>query len=598
MEREEKGYFSLELELAEGTDYFFSLQGAKKTFRLADPASRHQPFGIDGPSRLIDANSFAWSDRSWKGIPREDLVIYELHVGTFTREGTFESLIAFLDYLRSEVGINAIELMPVGQFSGDRNWGYDGVFIYAPQNTYGGPLGLRRFVDACHSKGIAVIQDVVYNHVGPEGNHLGEFGPYFSYKYKTPWGPALNYDERGCDEVRNFVVQNALHWIRDYHMDGLRVDAIQGIFDFSPRHILLDISKALHVLAGNEGRFIHVIAESDLNDPKVLLSSSKGGCEHDAQWADDFHHSVHAYLTGERFSYYVDFGKLQDIAKSLKEPFVYDGRYSEYRGRKHGASSGHLPGDRFVTCIQNHDQVGNRPDAARLAKLLDRRDNRLAAALLLLSQSIPLLFMGEEYGEVAPFYYFVAHSDKKLVRALTLEKKKEFTAFGGKPQNFVSPGDKRAFSSSKINLRLRMKLENRRILKYYRSLLSLRRNLPPLQNYARDSIRIQAFEDRQTIVMHRRSVQNEIAVVFVLGEKSSVLPGTAIDIDWQNGKAEQSKASKWTNIFDSTGYDSPLPEFPVPRELKFTYRRGEYEFAFPPKSVSVYSKTGGFVRME
>jgi len=425
MNPETRGYFTTFLVNAgAGTKYTYLLDG---TEQRPDPVSRFQPEGVHGPSEVVDPNNFPWEDHAWKGIPLERLILYEIHTGTFTREGTFEAIIPLLDYLRNDLGVTAIELMPVAQFPGERNWGYDGTYLYAPQNSYGGPMGLKRLINVCHQKGLAVILDVVYNHLGPEGNYLGNYGPYFTNRYRTPWGPAVNFDGPESDEVRRFIVDNALYWVTEYHIDGLRIDAIHGIFDFSAQHILYDIREAVHRQAMTLGRPIWVIAESDLNDVRVIDPPSKGGFGLDAQWNDDFHHCLHTLLTGEQNGYYQDFGKIQQLGKALREGFVYSGQYSPFRKRRHGNSSKHLPPKKFVIFSQNHDQVGNRAKGDRLSTLVSFEALKLAAGMLLLSPNIPLLFMGEEYGEEAPFQYFVSHSDPEL-----MGEKKNFLRFNGK----------------------------------------------------------------------------------------------------------------------------------------------------------------------
>ncbi|HEY0994982.1 MAG TPA: malto-oligosyltrehalose trehalohydrolase, partial [Gemmatimonadaceae bacterium] len=412
LERGERGDWSGEVaEAGAGDDYWFVLAREGEAPRdLPDPRSRWQPEGVHGPSRIVAPGDWRWTDEGWRGVAMPELVIYELHVGTFTREGTFDAAIRELPALR-ELGVTAIELMPVAEFPGARNWGYDGVHLYATQSSYGGPDGLRRLVDAAHRTGLAVILDVVYNHLGPEGNYLDAFGPYFTGAYRTPWGRALNYDGPDSDEVRGWVLDNARQWIRDYHVDGLRLDAVHGIFDHGAVHLLEEIAAAVHAEGDAAGRRAVCIAESDLNDPRVVRATAEGGYALDAQWADDFHHAVHALLTGERSGYYADFGEAGQVAAALREPFVYAGQYSPHRRRRHGAPSTGIPRDRFVVAIQNHDQVGNRATGDRLAGLVEPARYRLAASLLLLSPYVPLIFMGEEYGETNPFQYFVHHSD-------------------------------------------------------------------------------------------------------------------------------------------------------------------------------------------
>jgi maltooligosyltrehalose trehalohydrolase len=370
--------------------------------------------------------------------------------------------------------------MPVAQFPGERNWGYDGVDLYAPQNSYGGPEGLRQLVDAAHAEGLAVILDVVYNHVGPEGNYLNSFGPYFTEKYKTPWGPTVNYDDAQSDEVRRFVIDNALYWITEYHVDGLRLDAVHGIFDMSAKHLLQELAEAVHARGEALGRRVIVIGESDLNDPRLLRTPEEGGYGLDAQWSDDFHHAVHAALTGETLGYYSDFGSVETIGASLTEPFVYDGCYSAHRKRRHGGPSTGIPRSKFVVAIQNHDQIGNRASGDRLTTTLAPDQLRLAAALLLLSPYVPLLFMGEEYGERNPFQYFVSHSDPQLADAVREGRRKEFEAFGW-GDDVPDPLAEDTFQRSKLDHGKMARSQHAQLFALYRDLLALRREEPLLR---------------------------------------------------------------------------------------------------------------------
>ncbi len=378
-----------------GTRYSYRLDGNTER---PDPASKFQPEGVHGPSQVIDPQ-FAWEALHWSGIPFSHYVLYELHVGTFTAPGTFEAIVPYLDGLKG-LGITSIMIMPVAQFPGDRNWGYDGVCPFAVQNSYGGPDGFKRLIDACHQRGLAVILDVVYNHLGPEGNYFHDFGPYLTNQYRTPWGPAINFDGTDSDEVRRFFIENALYWVTEFRLDALRLDAVQGIFDSSALHFLQELAATVHEQAERLNRRIYVIAESDLNDVRIVRSPELGGYGLDAQYNDDFHHALHTLLTGERIGYYKDFGRVQDLAKAFAEGFVYSGVYSPTRRRRHGNSSKTLAARRLVVFAQNHDQVGNR---LRLSALVSFEGLKLAAAAVLLSPFIPLLFMGEEYGETAPF---------------------------------------------------------------------------------------------------------------------------------------------------------------------------------------------------
>jgi maltooligosyltrehalose trehalohydrolase len=464
-------------DIGAGADYGFLLDDGDQL--LPDPVSRFQPDGVHGASRVVDPNAFRWTDDAWRGIAMADLVIYELHVGVFTSAGTFAAVISHLRGLR-ELGVTAIEIMPVAQFPGARNWGYDGVELYAVQNSYGGPDELRRLVDAAHAEGLGVILDVVYNHVGPEGNYLPLYGPYFTEKYKTPWGPALNYDDAHSDDVRRYVVDNALYWVTEYHVDGLRLDAIHGIFDFSPKHLVQEIAETVHAQGDGLGRRVVVIGESDLNDPRVVRGVKEHGYGLDAQWSDDFHHAVHAALTGETLGYYADFGDVEWIAAALREPFAYDGRWSHHRKRKHGGPSAGLPRERFVVAIQNHDQIGNRASGDRLSSTLTAEQFRLATALLLLSPYVSLLFMGQEYGETNPFQYFVSHGDDQLVQAVRDGRRKEFESFGWGDE-VPDPQSAHTFRRSLLDRDKASHPEHAAILALHRDLLALRAAEPSLR---------------------------------------------------------------------------------------------------------------------
>ncbi|HSB72056.1 MAG TPA: malto-oligosyltrehalose trehalohydrolase [Candidatus Methylomirabilis sp.] len=458
-----------------GLRYFYLLDGER---RRPDPVSRGLPDGVHGPSEVVDTSGFAWTDRGWRGLPLRDMIVYEIHVGTFTAEGTYEAIIPRLERLR-ELGVTAIEIMPVASFPGARNWGYDGVGLFAPQRSYGGPPGLQRLVDACHGRGLAVILDVVYNHLGPEGNYLAEYGPYFTDRYKTPWGRAINYDGEDAREVRAYIIANALYWIREYHIDGLRLDAIHGIFDGSPVHILRELNHAVRRLARQLDRLVPVVAESDLNDRRVICSVRKGGYGLTGQWHDDFHHCLHTLLTGERTGYYVDFGSLEQLAKAWTHGFVYDGQHSSYRGRPHGTPTADIPPERFVVFAQNHDQVGNRARGDRLSALVDLEGLKLAASAVLLSPYVPLIFMGEEYGERAPFLFFTDFGDPSLQAAVSRGRREEFAAFGW-TGDVPDPRDPLTFDRSKLNWVLQMNEPHRALWEYYRLLLGLRRQYPVL----------------------------------------------------------------------------------------------------------------------
>ena len=487
MEKEAEGYFQhTESNVAEGQRYGYRLDGGPDR---PDPCSLSQPDGVHAPSAVFKPSRFRWTDQSWHGIRRTDLVFYELHVGTFTSEGTFAAVIPRLPALK-ELGITAIEIMPVAQFPGTRNWGYDGVNLYAAQNSYGGPVGLQQLVDACHAAGLAIFLDVVYNHLGPEGNYLSAFGPYFTDRYKTPWGAAINYDGPGCDPVRNYVTDNAQMWLEEFHFDGLRLDAIHAIFDFGARHILRDINEAADEASRRTGRMAYVIAESDLNDPRLLHPVERGGYDLDGQWADDFHHAIHAYLTGERRGYYGDFGTARQVADAFNTPFLYAGDYSPYRERTHGASPAGLAGDRFVVCIQNHDQVGNRPRGERLSRILGScAEQRLAASLMLLSPYVPLLFMGEEYGEDRPFPFFCSFTDAGLVQAVREGRRREFADFVVEGE-IPDPDAIETFASARLSWAWPDGTPRAGLRLLYRDLLTARREWPALRDFERRSARL------------------------------------------------------------------------------------------------------------
>jgi maltooligosyltrehalose trehalohydrolase len=470
---------------------------------------------------------FRWTGGDWKGVRRQDLVFYELHVGTFSREGKFEGVIPRLGDLR-ELGITAVEIMPVGQFPGRRNWGYDGVLPYAAQDSYGGPQGLQLLVDSCHAAGLAIILDVVYNHFGPEGNYLSEFGHYFNHRYKTPWGDAVNYDGYGCDAVRDYVLDNVWMWLDEFHFDGLRLDAVHAIFDLGARHILRAIQEVAEEVGAHRGWPAIVIAESDLNDPRVLDPRERGGHAIGAQWADDFHHAAHAFLTGERGGYYVDFGAAQQLAKVFERPFLYAWDYSPYRGRKHGGPPERLSGDRFVICLQNHDQVGNRARGDRPSAMLDSpAEQRLAASLLLLAPYLPLLFMGQEYAEEKPFPFFCSFGDPELVKAVREGRKHEFDAFdwhGDVPD----PQAEETFESARLSWSWPEGTPRAGLRRLYRDLLTARREWPALRDFVRRSARLLDDDETSPVLELVRGAEPTgglIRAVFNLGDRPRRLPG-------------------------------------------------------------------------
>ena len=515
LEAGERGYHAALIEdVSPGDRYAFVLDGGPER---ADPASRWQPDGQHGPSAIVDAGAFRWTDQGFAAPALRDLVIYEMHVGTFTPEGTFDSAIRHFRELR-EIGVNAIEPLPIAQFPGARNWGYDGVLAWAAQDTYGGPEGLRRFVDAAHAEGIAVLLDVVYNHFGPEGNYLPEFGPYLTDRYQTPWGAAVNFDGPESDEVRRYFIESALMWLRECHVDGFRLDAVHAIIDRSARPFLVELNEAVHAEARRLRRAAIVIAESDQNDAAVIAPAAERGLGFDATWSDDFHHSVHALLTGERTGYYRDFGGVEQLAAALGRGWTYAGQYSAFRRRRHGNDPGGAPAERFVVAVQNHDQVGNRARGDRLTTLVDHDRLKVAAAALLLSPFTPMLFMGEEYGETRPFQYFTSHSDPALIEAVRSGRREEFKEFAWQGE-VPDPQAEPTFRASILD-RGGGRGEIRLL---YEELLALRAALPALRPGRPDPTAVLTGEAAVALVRDR------LAVVLAFGAGSIALP----DVPWR-----------------------------------------------------------------
>jgi maltooligosyltrehalose trehalohydrolase len=471
------GYFGAVVDgCAAGTRYRYLLDDEGP---FADPASRSQPEGVHGPSEVVDLRAHRWADAAHRPGPLREHVIYEVHVGAFTAEGTLDAAAAALDEL-VEVGVSAVELMPVAQFPGSRNWGYDGVFPFAVQSTYGGAAALQRFVDACHQRGLDVILDVVYNHLGPEGNVLGDFGPYFTDRYRTPWGPAVNFDGPASNDVRAYFIQNARQWFSEFHIDGLRLDAVHEIIDRTARPFLAELADAVGDLGDRLGRRGYLVAESADNNPRVVTPTSAGGFGMDAQWNDDFHHALHASITGERAGYYADFGPVEDIATAMDEGFVFQGGFSVFRGRNHGAPSRQLAPERLVVYAQNHDQIGNRPGGDRLCTLVTVAQARLATALVLLAPGVPMLFMGEEYADPAPFPYFIDHGDPALVEAVRAGRAHDF-AGQARPGTVLDVADPSTFDAARLDRSLRGEGDHRARWALHRSLIGLRRANPALR---------------------------------------------------------------------------------------------------------------------
>jgi maltooligosyltrehalose trehalohydrolase len=495
-------------------DYAFRLDGGEP---LADPRSPRQPSGPEGASRTYDHGAFTWTDTRWHGVPVGGAVIYELHVGTFTAEGTLDAAIDRLDHLAA-LGVTLIELMPVASFPGEHGWGYDGIGLWAVHEPYGGPDALKRFVDACHGRGLAVVLDVVYNHVGP-GNPLASFGPYFTDVYATPWGPAVNLDQPWSDEVRSFIVGNALMWLRDYHVDGLRLDAVHAFADNRAVHLLEELAVAVDGLAAASGRPLVLIAESDMNNPRLITPREAGGYGLSAQWNDDFHHAVHALVTGERQGYYGDFGTLSGVAKTLAGAYFHDGSWSSFRRRTHGrpVDVARTPAYRFVGFIQDHDQVGNRAVGDRLAATLvghPHRDGllRIAAGLLLTAPFTPMLFMGEEWAADTPWQFFSDHTDPFFADAVSKGRRSEFAAHGWGFAEVPDPQDKETFLRSKLNWSQPAAEPYRSMLEWYQALLALRQARPELTDPRLDRVHVAHDENARWLVVHRGSLRIAVNV--------------------------------------------------------------------------------------
>jgi maltooligosyltrehalose trehalohydrolase len=506
MVREHAGWWRIDVEAAgPGSRYGFVLDGGPVR---PDPRSPFQPDGVDGLSAVVDHDVFVWSDTGWRGLALPGAVLYELHVGTFTSEGSFDAVVEELAYLR-DLGVDAIELLPVAEFPGERGWGYDGVNLFAPYHVYGGPDGLKRLVDACHNRGLGVILDVVYNHLGPHGNYLPAFGPYFSDHHVTNWGAALNFDGSGSREVRRFVIDNALMWLADYHLDGLRLDAVHSIVDNSALHILEELAEEVAVLAAHVRRPLFLIAENDRNDPRLVRPRPAGGFGLNAAWADDWHHAMHAALTGDRGGYYQDFGSLTMVAKAMRQAWVYDGCWSAHRHRTHGRSPAGLTGDQFVVSLQNHDQVGNRARGERLSGLTSVDRLRVAAALLLTAPFVPMLFQGEEWGANTPWQYFTDHQDPSLGRAVRDGRRREFTAFGWNPEDVPDPQAAETYERSTLDWSEPAREPHGSVLDWYRELLALRRRIPALTDprLKPPHLDATASEADQTIAVRRGPVR-------------------------------------------------------------------------------------------
>lgn len=547
-----------------GDRYRFVLNEDKK---LPDPASLSQPYGVHGPSQYIDLADFKWSDQTWKNPPISDYIFYELHTGTFSPEGNFDGIAKKLDHLL-ELGITAIEIMPVAQFPGERNWGYDGVFPFAVHNSYGGAAGLQQLVNTCHQKGLAVVLDVVYNHFGPEGNYLPEFGPYFTGKYKTPWGNAVNFDDAWCDGVRHFFIENALMWFRDFHVDALRLDAVHAIKDFSPKHILKEIKENVDALIAENGKQYHLIVECDLNDPRYIDPLEKDGYGMGAQWIDEFHHALRVTAGQQGNGYYSDFTGIADLAKAYKDAYVYTGQFSEQRHKSFGVKP-HNRGEQFVVFSQNHDQVGNRMLGERTSTLVSFEMQKLMAGAVMVSPYLPLLFMGEEWSAQSPFQYFVSHSDKELIKAVQKGRREEFKEFHAKGKT-PDPQSEETFNRSKLNWSELEKESHQAMFRYYKALIGFRKNNPVLKSNNRKNLKVDFNAQDKTLVLHRWHEKQAVLCLMNFSDERK----TVVVEDAQK---------QWEKVIDSsnTQWGGPVEE----PELAMI---GE-DFVVQPESIIIYT---------
>jgi maltooligosyltrehalose trehalohydrolase len=566
MTKDERGYWSVTVpSIVPGAAYWYRLDDSPL---LPDPASRSQPNGVHGHSLVTDP-MFSWTDADWKGIPLKDMVIYEVHVGTFSHTHDFDGVIAKLPHLR-DLGINAIELMPVAQFPGSRNWGYDGVFPFAVQNSYGGIIGLKRLVNEAHAHGIAVILDVVYNHLGPEGNYLEEYGPYFTTKYKTFWGKAINFDDAYCDGVRNYFWQNALMWLDEFHMDGLRLDAVHAIWDFSANHFVAELTQKVKALQADTGREKVLIAEFDLNNPKYIAPPELGGYGLDGQWTDEFHHALHSLLTGEVSGYYEDFGDAAHLAKALQHSYVYTGQYSTHRKKHFGTPATGRTYGQFVVFSQNHDQVGNRMLGDRLSNHLTFEALKLAAAAVLLAPQVPMLFMGEEYGEKNPFMYFISHTDDELVGLVRKGRKEEFAYFNW-PGEVPDPQSEETFTRCVLSWDFQQHKLNKTLFRLYQFLINFRKTRIACSG-----------QDAESVKVHDPGIGNVIAF-----ERSSGPDKVLIILNFDKSTAPFRLTSP-RSLPSRKIFDSSALEWGGPGEITFSNFNANHEILLHAESAVIF----------
>jgi maltooligosyltrehalose trehalohydrolase len=568
------GYFTGVIrDVPPGARYLYRLDGEKER---PDPASKSQPEGVHGPSAVVD-NAFAWEDDGWRPPSLRNSVMYELHVGAFTEAGTFDAIIPHLAGLR-ELGVTTLQLMPIVQFPGARNWGYDGVQLFAPHHDYGGAAGLKRLVNAAHGQGLAVMLDAVYNHLGPEGNYLWDYGAYFTNRYHSPWGDSVNLDGPDSDAVRRFFIENALQWFEHYHIDGLRLDATHALVDFSARPFLAELTATVDDWADRHNRHVHLIAENDRSDRLLTLSRDANGFGLDGQWLDDLHHVLHVALTGEADGYYSDYQDFALLPKVLRERFAYTGQYSPARRRRHGTTARDIPADRFIVATQTHDQIGNRMNGERLTQLTDLAGLKLAAALLAASPYVPMLFMGEEYGEAAPFLFFVSYGDPGLIEAVRKGRAEEFAAFdwAGEPPD---PQAEATFARCKLNHALRTADHHRVLYTLYRALLTLRRTYPALTNPDPGATTVYSTPANRLICLERRDGPEALRIFLSFERARTVtLPTPEDEVPWR--KIVDSEAAEWS----PDGKAGPLaPD---------GFRPGEpFAVTLPAKGFAIYLRT-------
>jgi maltooligosyltrehalose trehalohydrolase len=522
MTKHGNGWWQAPVALEHGDDYAFRIDGGDPR---PDPRAFWLPHGVHASARAYDHSTYSWGDEGWRGVSLAGSVVYELHIGTFTPNGTFDAAIERLDHL-ADLGIDIVEVLPVASYDGPRGWGYDGVGLYAVHEPYGGPDGFKRFVDACHQRRLGVVLDVVYNHVGPVGNYLGEFGPYFNQHYSTPWGPAINYSGRGSDDVRRWAIDNALMWLREFHVDGLRLDAVHAIVDTRATHLLEEMSRDVDALAAQTHRPLFLVAESDLNDPRLVTAREAGGFGLGAQWVDDPHHALHALLTDERQGYYCDFGSIATLAAALASPYHHAGTWSTFRGRTHGRplDRDRIPGSRFVTYLHNHDQVGNRATGDRMSSYLSPGRLRIGAALTLCAPYVPMLFMGEEWGATTPWQFFTSFTDAAIATKVNSGRRQEFAAHGWADRDIPEPQDPATFERSILDWAELGKDEHQELLDWHRQLVALRKSRPELTDPWLTHVRTSYDEQDRWLVVRRGAV----AIVVNLADRSQAVPAGAV----------------------------------------------------------------------